>query len=109
MPTGDSGGHRGRAYVGHLHDLLACLQQGSAYLCEAIEAQTPDGLCLILCATPTPDDDREGREPGPQPFTEIARPGKASRGAQAQYRPGPAWSALPARALQQRVRSLYAP
>ena len=78
--TGDSGGHRGRACVGHLHDLLACLQQGSAYLCEAIEAQTPDGLCLILCATPTPDDDREGREPGPQPFTEIARPGKASGG-----------------------------
>ena len=23
--TGDSGGHRERAYVGHLHDLLACL------------------------------------------------------------------------------------
>src|SRR5262245_10028754 len=77
--TGYSVGHRGHLYGGHLHDLLARFRQSGADLRETIEAQSGQGLCLILCATPTPDHNREGRKPGPQPFTKIARLGKAPR------------------------------
>jgi len=45
---------------GHLHDLLARFRQGEADLCEAIKAQSGQGLCLICCTTPVPDNDREG-------------------------------------------------
>src|SRR6185437_16460263 len=62
---------------GDLHDLLARFRQGGADLRAAIEAQSGQGLCL--CTPPASDHDRQGGEPGPQLFTEIARLGKASR------------------------------
>src|SRR4051812_32813414 len=63
---------------GHLHDLLARFRQGGANLRETIEAQAGQDLCLILGTTPAPDHDRQGGKPGSQPFTEIARLGKAA-------------------------------
>src|SRR5262245_29479205 len=77
--TGYSVGHRGHLYRGYLHDLLARFRQSGADLRETIEAQSGQGLCFILCTTPAPDHNWEGRKPGPQPFIEIARLGKASR------------------------------
>ena len=50
---------------GHLHELLACFRQGDTNLREPIEVQSGQGLCLICCATPAPDDDRADGEPGP--------------------------------------------
>jgi hypothetical protein len=70
--------HRGHRCGGHLHDLLKRFRQDGADLREAIEAQSGQSLCLICGATPAPDNDRKGGEPGPQPFTEIARLGKAA-------------------------------
>ena len=76
---GDSMGHRGYRYGGHLHDLLTCFRQDGADLRETIEAQSGQVLYCICYATPAPNHDWEGRESGSQPFTEIARLGKAPR------------------------------
>jgi hypothetical protein len=71
-------GHRGYRCGGHLHDLLTRFRQDGADLRETIEAQSGQVLYRICCATPAPNHDWEGRESGPQPFTEIARLGKAT-------------------------------
>src|SRR5262245_53584632 len=76
--AGDKVGHRGYRYGGHLYDLLTRFRQSGADLREAIEVQSGQVLYLICGTTPASNYNREGGEFGPQPFTEIARLGKAA-------------------------------
>ena len=68
--------NKGRVYLGNC---IICLRVSSrvVLVCAMLSRlQSCQVLCLILRATPAPDDDRQGGKPGPQPFTEIARLGE---------------------------------
>src|SRR5712691_1041036 len=71
-------GHKWRGCLGHLHDLMARLEQRGAQVRQAVEVQECQMLFLLYRATPASDDDRELGKTDPQPLAEIARLGEAA-------------------------------
>src|SRR5262245_50030045 len=71
-------GRKGSRGLGHLHDLIARLEQRCAQVPQAVEVQEYQMLFLLYRATPASDDDRQLGKTDPQPLAEVARLSEAA-------------------------------